>query len=62
MKSHVNVTSCIVLTETCKKCKGQYYFPNNQKKTQDTIRKKFGVLPDKCVDFSNGRPRCPFAK
>ena len=61
MEAHVNLTSCDKLTETCKSCKGKCYFPNDQKKTQSTVRKEFGLLQDKCVDYSNGRPRCPFA-
>lgn len=60
MESKVEVKGFKTVHPICTKCKGTCYVPKNSKKTQDNVRKAFGVVLDKCVDNSLGTTLCPY--
>ncbi len=46
---------------SCKQCNGTCWVAGDQAKTQQNVRKRFGITPNSCVNDANGRIHCPFA-
>lgn len=44
----------------CKDCKGECFVKDNNSKTQQNALKRFGVIPNNCVNSNNGEIHCPF--
>ena len=45
----------------CEQCKGSCWDSSNNAKTQAAAHKKFGIIPNNCVNDENGTVRCPYA-
>ena len=45
--------------EYCECCKGKCWVEGNQHETQKRSKKKFGIIPNNCVNMSDG-PQCPY--
>ena len=46
----------------CNACKGCCWDKTSNSKTQENARKKFGIIPNNCVNGSDGIIHCPFNK
>ena len=47
------------ISEYCRACKGECWNSKNEFQTQQNALKKFGFIPNACVNDSNGRINCP---
>lgn len=45
----------------CHICNGSCWHGKDQKRTQSDARKKFGTIPNHCVNGENGAIKCPAA-
>ena len=45
----------------CHKCNGKCWKPGDQKATQPAAMKKFGTIPNHCVNGSKNKIMCPAA-
>lgn len=48
-------------TNFCNICKGTCWDSSSNAKTQAVAHKKFGIIPNNCVNDENGTVRCPYA-
>ncbi len=46
----------------CNECKGSCWVKNNNKATQAAAKKRFGIIPNLCVNESDGSIKCPYTK
>ena len=45
----------------CKQCKGSCWDKSNNAATQAAAKKRFGIIPNLCVNESDGSIKCPYA-
>ena len=48
--------------QICEACQGQCWDPKDNFKTQKNVRKKYGIISDKCVLGSDGKVHCQYSK
>ena len=48
--------------QICEACQGQCWDPKDNFKTQKNVRKKYGIISDKCVLGSDGNVHCQYSK
>lgn len=46
----------------CEACQGQCWVPGDNFQTQKNVRKKHGIISDKCVIGSAGKVHCQYAE
>lgn len=44
----------------CDECKGKCWVPNDQRQTQENAMKRFGIIPNNCVNGSDNEIHCPY--
>ena len=54
----INVTSFQTEDIHCRKCNGSCW-DNDPKKRQENALKRFGKIPNPCVDDQDGKTHCP---
>ena len=45
----------------CNSCKGSCWDKTSNAATQAAAKKRFGIIPNPCVNENNGQPKCPYA-
>lgn len=61
MAANVETFKKSSIATECFICKGSCWNPNSQAKTQETVLKKFGKMPNSCINDCDGTVRCPAA-